>query len=321
MKFNVVLAGLLAGFVGVTSAAEDQTSVLVLVGAGGTPEYAEGFARAAAELQSAAASGGARALVIGTEKSDADNLEEFRRALVAESVSGSAELWLVLIGHGTFDGKEAKFNLRGDDLSATEFARLLQPFQRPLVLVNAFSASGGFLAPLSAPGRVVITATKSGSEQNFSRFADLFSKAITDPVADLDRDGQVSVFEAWLTASQRVQAFYEADGRLATEHSLLDDNGDALGTPADWFEGVRAVKRAKSGAAPDGLRAQQIHLIPNAAERALSAEIRAERDALELELAKLREAKATMSEAQYFSDLEKLLRRIARLYQSAPAPD
>ncbi len=299
----------------------DRASVLVLVGAGGTAEYAAGFAKAANEWQLAAEAGGAKAMVIGGDSDEPDALEEFRKALGAERVEGASELWLVLIGHGTFDGKEAKFNLLGDDLSATEFARLLKPFQRPLVLVNAFSASGGFLAPLSSPGRVVITATRSGSEQNYSRFAEYLSHAISDPAADLNRDGQVSVLEAWLAAAQRVKAFYDDDGRLATEHSLLDDNGDGAGTPADWFEGVRAVKRAKDGAPPDGLRAQQIHLIPNAAERALPPEIRVERDALELEVAKLREAKATLPEAQYFSDLETLLRRLAALYQSVPTGD
>ncbi len=300
---------------------EEHASVIVVVGAGGTAEYAAGFAKSASLWQSAAAVGEARARVIGLDENENDDLERLRKTLGEEPTETGSELWLVLLGHGTSDGKEAKFNLRGDDLSATELARLLKPFRRPLVIVNASSASGGFLAPLSAPGRVVVTATKSANEQNYARFGEYFSQTISDPAADLDRDGQVSLLEAWLAAAQRVKAFYEADGRLATEHALLDDNGDGLGTPADWFQGVRAVKRAKDGAAPDGVRAQQIHLIRNAAERALPPEIRAERDALELEFARLRDAKATTPEAQYFSDLETLLRKLAILYQRASSRD
>src|SRR5687768_17002490 len=108
-----------------------------------------------------------------------------------------------------------------------------------MVIVNCASGSGPFMNALSAPQRVVITATKSGQEQNFARFGDYFSSSISAPEADLDKDGQTSVLEVFLSAGHRVTEFYEQESRLATEHSLLDDTGDALGTPADWFQGVR----------------------------------------------------------------------------------
>ena len=98
--------------------------------------------------------------------------------------------------------------------------------------------------------------------------------AINDPVADLDKDGQVSLLEAFLTAASRVREFYRAEARLATEHPLIDDTGDKLGSPADWFRGVRATTRAKDGAAADGLRAHQWHLVPSDRERALPADLR-----------------------------------------------
>jgi hypothetical protein len=150
------------------------------------------------------------------------------------------------------------------------------------------------------------------------------SETIASPAADLDKDGQTSLLEAWLAAAQRTTEFYQNEERLATEHSLLDDNGDGLGTPADWFQGVRVVKKSSDQRAPDGLRAHQIHLLPSAAERALPAGRRAERDGVERELAQLRETKATLPADEYYAQLEALLLRLARLYREsssgAPVP-
>jgi hypothetical protein len=220
----------------------------------------------------------------------------------------------VLVGHGTFDGKEAKFNLRGADLSASELADWLKPFQRPLAIVDTSSASAPFLAKLAGPRRAVVTSTRSGYEQNFSRFGKYFAEAIGDIRSDLDKDGQVSLLEAFLSASQRTTEFYKTEGRLATEHALLDDNGDGLGTPADWFHGVRATKQARDGAALDGARAQQFTLVRSAAEQQLSADVRAQRDKVELRIAELRAAKAKMKDEVYYRELEKLLLELAAIY-------
>jgi hypothetical protein len=160
----------------------------------------------------------------------------------------------------------------------------------------------------------VITATKSGHEANFARFGDYLSSAIDDPQADLDKDEQVSLLEAYLLASSRVREFYAKESRLATEHALLDDNGDRLGTPADWFKGVRAVKTAKNGARPDGLRAGQFHLVRGSREEQLPAEVRQRRDQIEQDLARLRERKAELAEDEYFKLLEPLLLELSRLY-------
>src|SRR4029453_6684986 len=118
----------------------------------------------------------------------------------------------------------------------------------------SFSASGAWLKPMSGKDRIVVTATKSGAEINYSRFGGYFASAIGDPSGDLDKDGQTSVLEAWLSASQGVADFYKSEGRLATEHSLLEDNADGLGTPASWFSGIRAVKKPKGNSVPDGTR-------------------------------------------------------------------
>ncbi len=291
-------------------------SVIVVAGAGGTPEYASTFAEWAGHWQKAAAAAGAHATMLGLDPAQTNVRELLRDALAKEPATGAEPLWLVLLGHGTWDGQVGKFNVTGDDVSIADLQEWLAPVHRPLVLVAGFSASGAFLKPLTGPDRIIVTATRAGSEENFARFGGYFSAAIGDPAADLDKDGEVSVLEAWLTAARRVAAFYKDEGRLATEHSLLEDNGDGLGTPPEWFEGVRAVKKPKTGAA-DGLRARQIHLVHSAQENALSPETRAKRDALEQEVARLRDQKAELPEKEYYAALEKLMLQIAALYETA----
>jgi hypothetical protein len=219
-----------------------------------------------------------------------------------------------LLGHGTATGGDAKFNLLGDDVPASRVVEWLKPFKRPVVVVCGFSTSGAWLKPLAAPGRIVVTSTRSGSEINFARFGGYLASAIADAEADLDQDGQTSLLEAYVAASRRTADWYAQEGRLATEHALLDDNSDGAGTPADWFSGVRAVKKPREGQA-DGARAHQIHLVKSKEEKALSVEARKKRDALEGELAKLREQKASLSEEEYLQKLEKVLVELARVYR------
>lgn len=247
---------------------QQKPAVIVVVGAAGAPEYAEQFEKWAGRWKNACSKGGAGYIAIGLD--DANELSD--RAILQETLSDEssqteAALWLVLIGHGTFDGKTAKFNLRGPDISADDLAKWLQPVSRPTAVINTASSSAPFLKKLSAPGRVVITATKSGFEQNFTRFGQYLADAIVEPQADLDKDGQTSLLEAFLTASSGVIEFYSAAGRLATEHPLLDDNGDALGTRADWFRGIRPVRKAADNASLDGYRAHQFHLLLSKTEK------------------------------------------------------
>jgi hypothetical protein len=192
----------------------------------------------------------------------------------------------------------------------------LQPFHRPLAVIDTSSSSAPFLTKLSATNRVIITATRSGHEQNFARFGQYFAEALTNPEADLDKDGQVSLLETFLMASRQAAEFYKLDGRLVTEHALLDDNGDGLGTPADWFRGLRAIKKPKENAGVDGLLAQQFNLIRNDAEQQLTAETRAQRDALERAVLLHREKKSQMPEQEYYQELEKLLLGLAHFYES-----
>jgi hypothetical protein len=293
----------------------NQPTVLIAVGAAGEEDFSKEFAKWAELWTNASVKAGANHVAIGLAPTNATtDLSLLKRLLANEPTNSTAELWLVLLGHGTFDGKEAKFNLRGPDLSATELGEWLKPFRRPVIVINCASSSSPFINKLSAPGRVIVTATRSGHEENFARFGKFIAEAITDPAADLDKDDQTSLLEAFIMASRRVSEFYEAEGRLATEHALLDDNGDGLGTSADFFRGVRAVKKPTGGGSVDGLRAHQIHLVRSEQEQRMPANARERRDELELAIARLREAKGSLPDDEYYQRLAQLMLELARLY-------
>lgn len=303
--------------------------VIVIRGASGTAEFGRLFDTWAEHWMNAAGNGGTSALRIGpTEVSDGAAIDgtssvdgdflAIRKAIEESALkgTGTSELWIVLIGHGTFDGRRARFNLRGRDVSADDFSTWLESVSCPVAIVNCSSASGPFLKALAGPGRVVVTATKSGSQINFARFGQFVSEAIGDSTFDLDKDGQTSLFEAFLSGSRRTQQFYESEGRLATEHALLDDNGDGMGVRADLFRGVRQVKKVKSAATVDGRLAHRIHLVRSHAEQQLAPEVRVRRDELEQAVVELRDRKATFeNEDAYYAALEPLLVKLAQVYE------
>lgn len=304
--------------------------LVLVVGAAGAPEYNERFHTAARHWQKAAARGGASVTTIGLDDAGkgpgpspgktASNIRSDRQALqqalaTAAPMQGGP-LWLVLIGHGTFDGRLARFNLRGADATEKDLAAWLAPLRRPLVFINTASASAPFLRTLAGPDRVLITATRSGNEVNAPRFGTRLAEALTDLRADLDRDGGVSLLEAFLHASKRVETAYTEEGLLATEHALLEDNGDGVGTQSDAYRGL-APADASGQAARDGARARLVSLLPPPPERQLPEPLRRRRDQLEGEVLSLRERRATLPESTYYARLEKILYEIARLYQRA----
>jgi len=291
-------------------------TVVVVIGAPGEADYAAQFHEWSERWRAAAEKGGADFQLIGdTGGSNPNDRERLQTLLTDLSTEKTSPLWLVLIGHGTYDGQSAKFNLRGQDLAAEELAARLNPITRPLAVIDCTSASAPFLNRLAKDNRIIITATKSGDEQNFAHFGQFIAVAIADPRADVDKDGQVSLLEAYLTACRDLDEFYKQAARLPTEHPLLDDNGDGLGTPAAWFRGVRATQRAKDGASLDGTRAHQFHLIAGDREKLLPPAVRQRRDALELAIAKLRDEKSKLKEDEYYARLEKLMLELARLYE------
>lgn len=299
----------------------EQRTVLIVLGAEGEADYKAGFAAQVPLWAEAANRAGAKSVVVGAapETETETDWAQIKRTLEVEPKAGTGELWVVMIGHGTFDGKESKFNLRGPDLAAGDLATWLKPFGRPLAVINTASASAPFIGKLSGPNRVVVTATRTGKEQNFARFGPYLAEAMGDAKSDLDQDGQTSLLEAFLSASARVKEFYKTEGRLATEHALIDDNGDGLGTPAEWFRGTRATKQAKDGAELDGTRARNLPLVRSDAEEKLAPEQRTRRDELELAVEALRETKSKAAEADYYRDLERLMLELARVYAPSVA--
>ena len=314
----ILFAGLYQQNVCALESSQKQT-VIVIVGAGGTPQYQADFTLSASLWEKACKEGNANFISIGLHPTDnttdMNDLKLLEQTINNQDKESNTPLWLVLIGHGTFDGRTAKFNLKGPDISADNLKILLEQFKRPIAIINAFSSSAPFINELSGNNRVVISATKSGYELSYSRFSKYISNAIGDLSSDLDKDGQTSLLEAFLAASRQVNEFYSTEGRLATEHALIDDNADTLGTSADWYQGIKPSKQARGSSSPDGYRANQFCLIPSEIERKLSPEQKAKRDNIEMEIIKLRDSKDQYSEDEYFARLETLSTEIAKIYE------
>ncbi len=325
---NLAVSTLLA-FALCTAADIDRPTVLVVVGAPGTPEYEVTYQSWVARWRDTATKAGADFTAIGEKKpptgekaleptlSDHDRLRDYLADRSKTHPPGT--LWLILIGHGSFDGREAKFNLRGPDVTDLELAGWLKPIEGPVAVLDCSSSSGPFLSKLSGPNRVIVTATKSGVEQNYARLGQYLAEAWTNPRADLDKDGQTSLLEAFLIAAKQTADFYKTKARLSTEHALIDDNADGKGTPADWFDGTRLTRKPK-GTAADGLKAHQFHLIRTEIDRQAPPELIRRRNELELQVAALQDKKKTFEEADYYRQLETLMIEVARTYDE-PSPD
>jgi len=204
---------------------------------------------------------------------------------------------IVLIGHGTFDGRDAKFNLVGPDLAAREWKALVDTLPGEVVFVNTASASSPFIAALAGPRRVVITATAIPAQRFHTTFAEYFIDGLAQGEADIDRNGRRSVFEAFAYASLRVRQHYEQRGQLATERALLDDDGDGKG-------------RESGGEGSDGERASLAYLDADRAAIVTDPDLlrlMQRRDGLLLELEELKKRRLMMPPLEYDAMLEKLL--------------
>ncbi len=310
------IAGVLAAasMMPLATMAADSTSLFVIAGAPGEEQYQDVFQTAASRWKTSGTIAGAGVKLFNGQSDDGGS-DRARLQQALESAAGStADLWMVFIGHGTFDNKEAKFNLFGPDVTAEELSEWLKPLKRRIVIIQGASASAPFINRLSAPGRVIITATRSGSEQNYARFGQFAADALAAPQADIDQDEQNSALEIFLTAARMTEEWYKNEGRLPTEHPLIDDNGDGRGTPAAWFNGLQIKTQSKDGSVADGVRANQVHLIRSEFEARLTDEQRQWRDGKELELARLRERKKSLKEADYLTELETIIIELATFY-------
>lgn len=311
------------GFEQGASLGQDQVPcVCVVLGAPGEPLYGEMFQKWAQSWSES--SQGTTVQWIGpvspAQLGDVDGTSDRDRLKAwidrVEQVPAEGTYWLVLMGHGTHDGKNTKFNLQGADVSAQELGQWLSGSKHRWVIAVCGSSSGPFLAALSHPNRVVIASTKSGSESNFSRFGGFFAQSISDPESDLDHDRAISVLEAFVSASRKTQRYYEENKLLATEQAILDDNGDGKGTPADFYRGLRLIKRSENGKV-DGALAKGVWLKEPIQREGLSSQDKSLIEQLEKRLDDLRAQRSSMDSLRYYAELEEVFLQMARILYPA----
>jgi hypothetical protein len=317
---RAVAAAAIALTLAAPASAQPGSHLLVVVGLGGDNESAERFHRWASVIVDAArdryglpaedviylGEDPARDVTRCSGKSTREGIEQAAGRLAARARPGD-RLFVVLIGHGASATGAARFNLPGPDLTAADFSKLLDRFAaQSVVFVNTASASGGFVSALSGKNRVIITATRTEGERNQTRFGEYFAEALSGLDADADKDGRVSMLEAFLWTRSRVVASYERDGQLLTEHAVLDDNGDrkASDTPGQLGADGSLARTVFLAAPP-------IDAIGSSADPELRA-LAEKRRALEDRISALKAAKDTTEAAVYERDLEQLLLELAR---------
>lgn len=288
-----------------------ETFYLTVAGLGGEPEYEQeftGWAKDIDKLLKAAEPTAKIETLYGPDATRA-NVEAKLRDFATEAKADDA-IVLMMIGHGSFDEVDYKFNLPGPDLSATDLAALLDkiPAKRQLV-VNMTSASGGSIVSLERPNRVVITATKSGTERNATYFARYWIEALRDPSADTDKNQAISALEAYKYAEQKTAKFFTTQNRLATEHAVIEDTGKGEGT------------KTPSPENGEGLLASHftlMHLGGVAAQINDPAKLKLlkEKETLEESIDELKYRKASMDVGEYRQKLTQLLVELAKTQEA-----
>lgn len=233
---------------------------------------------------------------------------------LAHRMKANDQLLVFMVGHGSYDGDWARFNLVGADLRDIDFVQLLDRLPtKKIIFVNTASASGPFVERLSGPQRVIITATKSGHEHFAANFTDFFLNALSSEEADINKDNRTSMAEAFSFAKTKQDKWFEEQRRVRAEHPILDDNGDGKGSPT------------LDGSAADGQWASRVYIGPVSAEwqavvkKAESGQasptdkMLLEKLALEQKIEDLKARKAQMAPAEYSRQLETLLVRLAKL--------
>jgi hypothetical protein len=250
-----------------------------------------------------------------TAFTDADNprkrstAENVRRAFdgIGRRMISDDLLLVVLIGHGTYDGVDAKFNLVGPDLDSAEWAALVAALPGRVVLVNTTAASFPFIERFTGERRIVITATDSVAQRFDTVFAGYFIKAFEEEQTDLDKNGRISIWEAFAATAAGVRRHYQQRGQLATERPLLDDNGDGRG-------------RDVSEAGEDGSTASRTYLDRPIAGAPPTDEVLLDllhkRSVLEGEIEELKIRKSFMLPAEYQKEFERLMIELARIGRS-----
>jgi hypothetical protein len=304
--------------------AGQESHLLVVVGLGGDPEYRAQFHGWAAELATAAVDrfglSEERVVYLGERPADDPSVIDDRSTVdniaaalteMAATAGPRDRVLIVLIGHGTGQGREVEFNLPGPDLTPEELDEMLENFpSQTVAVVNTSPSSGPFIPVLSGTNRVVLTATRTAQERNETQFGGFFVEAMTGEGTDLDKDGRVSLAEAFQYARVEVDRYYASLNLLATEHALLDDNGDGEGSGElgdEVPDGLLASGfwLSSAGAATTGLA------VPDSVTDPALRRLYEERADLERRVVQLRALRGQMEEARYEQELETLLVELA----------
>ena len=322
---SLVLLGSVLAFMGLSGAsleqvsAQEQTHALIVVGLGGNADYRDRFHNQAVALREALTSKhgmltehvtylGERpesAPEVVTDKSTRDNVLSYL-STIAQQMGSSDRLLVILIGHGTSDQAEARFNVTGPDLAPSDLQMALTGFPtQTLALVHTGSASGGFLGPLSGPNRIIITATRTQRERNATEFAQFFVEAITGENADLDKDERVSLLEAYQYAREEVVRFYEDENEILTEHAVLDDNGDGTGSEEVGLNEPDGSLAAGFQLGGISVTEEEINQNPELLR------LYEERSQIQARITELRVLRDAMQEEAYMAAMEELLVELA----------
>jgi hypothetical protein len=306
-RVALVLAGIVSWCVVARPASAQDTFLLVIAGVDGDAEHGEQFHKWAMAMVTAAKTKGglpdANITYLGDKverdakaiggRSTKEAVTKAFADLAARTRPGD-EVFIVLFGHGSYDGRQAAFNLPGPDLTVTDYAAMLAKIHSSrVVFVNTASSSGEFLKGLAGPGRIIVTATRTGGERNETRFPAFFAEAFTGTEADRDRNGRISVQEAFEYARTKVQQTFERQGYILSEHASLEDGGAGLAGTL-YLESDRA-KSAE---------------IASVSNPTLRAALEAKRN-LEDQIAGLRLRKPSMPADQYDQEFEKLATALA----------
>jgi len=274
-----------------------ELHVLVIEGLPGDQVYAEQFDRQVTAISTALRSvtETERVRVFRSDDVSRDAVLGHLRSLQSE-VRSSDQFALFLIGHGSYDDVEYKFNIPGPDLTGEDIAASHDelPITNQL-FINTSSSSGAIADLVASDDRIVVLATRSGAERHATRFGNYFAVALSDPSADIDKNGRISVEEAFRFAERQVSDYFERNDQLATEHATLD------GARAE-----RVVLARLSGAQP------------NVVDTALG-ELIADRDALNADIEALRFARDDMPPADYQSALLQRMLELARVEDAIEA--
>lgn len=305
MKRTLLLSLMIAG---AAWSAEAANYYLTVAGLGGEDDYTQRFDGWASDIDGLLSKEpGATVVTLTGDDARKEDIETALKDIAAKATAND-QFMLFLIGHGSFDNIDYKFNIPGPDITGTELGGLLNNIKAQQLIVNATSASGGALGALQKPDRVIVSATKSGTEKNATVFARYWVDAFRDAAADADRNESLSALEAFTYAEKKVTEYYETQKRLATEHAMLEDTGEG--------DGVRDPS-AENGKGLIARRMTVLHLgsVADIVNDPAKQELLSRKDQLETAIDELKYRKAAMPSNQYNTQMRQYLLELAMVQE------